>query len=257
MINDRPIGVFDSGIGGLTVLSELITRLPNESFIYLGDTARIPYGTRSKTTIKKFSLQLVEFLLKRKVKALVVACNTICAAALDEIRKRSPVPVIDVIAPTLSAARKVARGGRVAVIGTRATIASGVYKTKLAVACPLFVPLVEEGWGDDLATELIAAKYLRALRAKHPTVLILGCTHYPVMREVISKVIGPGVTIVQSGLPVARELRRVLAEKNLANRGKKRPNEFYVTDDPGRAAAAAKRFFGGDLPGIIKQGIIE
>lgn len=247
-INDQPIGIFDSGLGGLTVAKAIIEELPNENIIYLGDTARIPYGTRSREVITKFALELVRFLLKKNVKYLVIACNTISANALDAIKKISPVPVIDVIAPTIAAV-----AGRAGVIATSSTIASRAY-SKMAVvsqACPLFVPLAEEGITSGVAVEAITRGYLLALKKAKIDTLILGCTHYPLLHRVIAKTMGDKVRLIESGPSTAKKLREILAQKGLLRTGSKPSYLFYFTDAPERVAKIASKFFGRPLPGEI------
>lgn len=227
--NNLPIGIFDSGVGGLTVAKEISKLLPNESFIYLGDTARIPYGTRSKVTIQKFALELVNFLLKQKVKCLVIACNTISANALEEIKRISPVQVFDVISPVLS---KI--DSNTTVIATRATINSGKYPCK-GKACSLFVPLVEEGLADSEIALLAAKHYLGDLDLH---TLILGCTHFPIMRKTIKKTIGKDVKLIDPGEELARKLKDTLE----LNDG---PSEktFFVTDNVEKAREVAGYFW--------------
>jgi glutamate racemase len=257
-MNDLPIGVFDSGIGGLTVLKELIKRFPRESFIYLGDTARVPYGTRDKETIKRFSIELVDFLLKQKVKALVVACNTMSSVALSEIKNRSTVPVIDVISPTVKLAAKNARD-KIGIIGTRATINSRAYEKAFqelgvkieARECPLFVPLIEEGVIDSKATEIIAKTYLDGLKVDY---LVLGCTHYPLLSKVIQKVIGKKVRLIDSAHPTADALRNLLSSSDLSADSNIKPSyKFYVTDDTKKTEEVARLFFDNKLPAKLQK----
>lgn len=226
--SDLPIGIFDSGVGGLTVAKEIVRVLPNESFIYLGDTARVPYGTRSKETIKKFALELAKYLLKRKVKCLVVACNTISANALDEVRKISPVGVFDIISPVLKDITP-----KTGVIATRATIRSGVYPCP-GVAAPLFVPLVEEGFANTDASLLVARKYLSGLDGIDS--LILGCTHFPMMRETIRKVIK--AEIIDPAQALAKHLEEKIVKSTIPAK-----LEFLVTDDLSRAREVASNFW--------------
>lgn len=247
----RPIGVFDSGVGGLTVVREIIKTLPHESLIYLGDTARVPYGTRSREVVIGFALQLAKFLLSKNVKALVVACNTISANALSEIRAISPVPVIDVVSPTIAQARRISKRGKIGVIATTSTINSGAYArvAKIAQACPLFVPLAEEGMADHPATDLLARGYLSGLADKHIDTLILGCTHFPILRSAIAKAIGNNIQLVESGKPTALALQKVLQENYLLQDVTKPSYEFLFTDAPEKVAKVAEKFLGGKLPG--------
>lgn len=239
-MNNLPIGVFDSGIGGLTVLKELIKTLPQESFIYLGDTARVPYGTRDKQTIANFALELVDYLLKKNVKALVVACNTISATCLEEIKKISPVPVIGVIEPTVELAVEKIKGKRIGVIGTRATIRSQSYELRIKSlnkkievilrACPLFVPLVEEGLFDSLATRIIAEDYLKIFKVKKVDALILGCTHYPLLKDLIQEIMGD-VLIIDSAQATAQVLEKTLDDQALLSSNTTSSVTVYLTDE--------------------------
>ncbi|MBI4036014.1 glutamate racemase [Candidatus Daviesbacteria bacterium] len=260
--NNSPIGIFDSGIGGLTVTKEIVKLLPHESIIYIGDTARVPYGTRSKEVITKFAKQLVNFLLKRKVKFLVVACNTISSVALDEIKKISPVPVIGVIIPAAKKATEETKNKKIGVIGTQGTIASYAYEKEIkkinlkikvvATACPLFVSLAEEGLGDHPAAKLLAKDYLEEIISSGVDILILGCTHYPLLLETIRNVVGPKVNIVDSAVPTAQQLKITLENNNLLSDSKEPTLEFYVTDAPDRVYQIASRFFGKKLKGLKK-----
>lgn len=236
---DRPIGVFDSGIGGLTVVGELLRQLPDESVLYLGDTARVPYGPRGRDTIIGFALELAEFLLERQVKALVIACNTVSATAADQIRAISPVPVFDVVNPTVRAAVRATRSGSIGIIGTVTTVRSGIYRTLarairddvevLGEACPLFVPIAEEHLEHHAVARLMAEEYLRPFKGTDVDTLILGCTHYPLLRDVIQEEMGPEVRLIDSAEPTIAELREALAERGLLRRGEAR-HEFCVTD---------------------------
>lgn len=259
-MNSSPIGVFDSGIGGLTVTKEIVKILPNESIIYLGDTARVPYGTRGKEVIKKFALELANFLLKRKVKFLVIACNTISATCLDEIKRISPVPVLGVIKPAVNQALETTTTKAVGVIGTRATISSRVYEKELgkkikvvACACPLFVPLAEEGLIEHDATKLIASKYLKMFTDSEIDTLILGCTHYPILKKIIQESVGLRVKLVDSAKPTAEELAKLLRDKKLMAENNNPKLEFFVTDAPQRVYQVASRFFGQNLVNQIKK----
>ncbi len=263
MASNLPIGIFDSGIGGLTVVKAIIKLLPRESIIYLGDTARVPYGVRDKKTITKFSLELTRFLLKQKVKALVVACNTISATSLKEIQKISPVPVIGVIEPTVLKALKASKTHRIGVIGTRATINSKAYEKKLilqdkklkiiARACPLFVPLAEEGFISHKASKLIADEYLRVYKNSQVDILILGCTHYPILKNLIQKTVGKNIQLIDSASPTAEALKKLLEEDNLVNAKNKPKIKFYVTDAPERVYKIANLFFDNKFPGKLEK----
>ncbi|MBI2018642.1 glutamate racemase [Candidatus Daviesbacteria bacterium] len=262
-MNNNPIGVFDSGIGGLTVAREIVKQLPHESIIYLGDTARVPYGTRSKEIVIKFALELANFLLRRKVKSLVVACNTISAVALDKIKNISPVPILDVIAPAVKKGVRATKNKRIGVIGTSGTIQSGAYALQIkkidprikvfSVSCPLFVPLAEEGLHKHQATRLIAKDYLDELVRLKIDTLILGCTHYPLLYDTITEILGPKVTLIDSAQPTIESLKKVLEEKGLISENNNPTYEFYVTDAPGRVYQVTRRFFGSKLKGKIKK----
>ena len=244
MGNNAPIGVFDSGVGGLTVAREIMRQIPDERMVYFGDTARLPYGTKSKETIIRYSRQIVRFLNTKKVKAIVVACNTATAQALEEIKKELDIPIIGVIDAAARVASKVTLNGRIGVVGTTGTIESGMYTTALkeydpqvqvyGKACPLLVSLVEEGWLHDSITEEVVSRYLKDLEYKSIDTLILGCTHYPLIRSTFKKVAGENVTLVNPAYETAMELDSLLAEKGLrcdsdvALAGKK--YEFYVSD---------------------------
>ncbi|HAM34486.1 MAG TPA: glutamate racemase [Elusimicrobia bacterium] len=250
----RPIGVFDSGIGGLTVFKALSRRMPEEDLIYFGDTAHVPYGSKSKETVTRYSLEVAGFLASLRIKALVVACNTSSALALDEVARRLKMPVLGVIKPGAQAAAAATRNGQVGIIGTEATIASGAYTAALrarlprvrvrAVACPLFVPLVEAGWWGHRATVLVARHYLAGLQRAGIDTLILGCTHYPLLKGVIRRVVGPRVRLIDSAEQTAIETEKLLLRLGLrrgAGRGKRR---FFVSDAPRRFLKLARRLLG-------------
>lgn len=266
-MNNNPIGVFDSGIGGLTVVKEILKELPNESIIYLGDTARVPYGTRSKEVITKFAIELTNFLLKRNVKCLVVACNTISAVALEEIEKICPVPVIGVVKSAVKKAVRITKNKKIGVIGTRGTIQSKAYALEIAdidpkvevfsVSCPLFVSLVEEGLYQHKATRLVAEDYFKDFVGSDIDTLILGCTHYPLLYGIIAEIVGPSVTLIDPAKPAAEELKELLKEKNLINKKHKFKNEFFVTDAPDRVYNVARSFLGQALDGKLKKVILE
>ena len=226
---NAPIGVFDSGVGGLTVAREIMRQIPNEKIVYFGDTARGPYGSKSKETITRFSRQIVRFLETQKVKAIVVACNTASAYALDELEKEVDIPIIGVVRPGAKVAANATKNGKIGVIGTEGTISSGIYasyikqiKSDVEVigkACPLFVPLVEEGLWEDPVTDEIAKRYLAELSHldKDIDTLILGCTHYPLIRSTLGRIMGEKVTLVNPAYETARELKELLIEKELLN----------------------------------------
>jgi glutamate racemase len=262
--SQRPIGVFDSGLGGLTVLRALHERLPHEDLIYFGDTARVPYGTKGARTVQLFAWQDARFLLSLGVKQVIVACNTASAFALDDLAARSPVPVLGVIEPGVAMALARSRGGSIGVIGTRGTIASGRYQAGLSAhvdcarivarPCPLFVPLVEEGLDEHPLVELACREYLTELRRAAVDTLILGCTHYPLLKPAIARFMGPEVSLVDSAEALATAAAASLAEGGLLRAGAAAPTAptgapsgrltFYLSDIPWVFAEAAARFLG-------------
>jgi len=255
MKKTSPIGVFDSGLGGLTVFKVLARRMPEESLIYFGDTAHVPYGSKSPEAIARFSSEVAKFLAGRGIKLLVVACNTSSAWALPAIRKAVKVPVIGVIDPGARAALGVSRGGRIGVIGTEATVKSEAYVKAIkklkknarvsSAACPLFVPLVEEGWWTGDVVEAVAKKYAAPLKAAKADTVILGCTHYPYLKPVLAKVLGSRVRLIDSAEETARETESVLCKLGLrAPRGRKGRREFYASDAPERFGRLARRMLG-------------
>lgn len=267
-MENRPIGIFDSGIGGLTVVRAIWKELPQENLIYLGDTARVPYGTRGREVISRFALQLAKFLLKKKVKALVIACNTISSTCFTQIKTlASPIPVIDAISPAAFEAVKTTKTRAIGVIGTNATIRSGAYEKQikkvdpqikiLSAACPLFVPLAEEGLSGHPATRLLAQDYLKPFFKTDIDTLILGCTHYPLLKRDISEVLNHQIAIIDSAKPISLVLKKVLEEKKLLNQASKPDYEFLVTDAPNRVFQIAQRFFGGKLPKTVKNVSLE
>ena len=259
---DRPIGVFDSGIGGLTVLKALTDALPGEDFIYLGDTARLPYGTKSNEVIIRYSKENTEFLLAKGIKMLVVACNTSSAVALDAIASETMVPVIGVIEPGARAAVKASRNGKIGVIGTEATIASSAYtraiqslgkKSEIYTrACPLLVPLAEEGWIDNEVAERTVAHYLESLKQSGIDTLLLGCTHYPLLRAMFARVLGASVRIVDSATATAVEVGDRLRMLRLAKRGADGSQSFFVTETPDRFVRVGRRFLGPQVESAVR-----
>jgi glutamate racemase len=257
-MNSAPIGIFDSGIGGLTVARAIYEHLPHESTIYFGDTARVPYGPKSPETVTRYSLEILRWLLAQGVKAVVVACNTSTAHALRPLQQATEVPVLGVIKPGARAAIAAGGGGPIGVIGTAGTIASDAYRrainalapglTVIQRACPLFVPLVEEGWFDHPATELVAADYLEELRAAQVRSLVLGCTHYPLLKPLLHRVMGPQVSLIDSGQATATALETILVEKNLlAAPHAAARHRFVVSDDEARFRLVGSRFVGEKL----------
>ncbi len=260
----RPIGVFDSGIGGLTTVRELFARLPRESVVYFGDTARLPYGNKSKDTITRFSVEIASFLVRQHVKCVVVACNTASSHALEALRERFGVPVIGVIEPAARAAVAASPRGRIGVVGTLATVGSNAYTEAIAQlapravvqqrACPLFVPLVEEGWLDHSVTKLVAEEYLAELKAADLDSMILGCTHYPLLAPLLRAAMGASVKLVDSGAEAAHATAELLAARGLlAPAGGPAPqHHFYLSDEPRRRSFArvAESFLGRGLPKV-------
>ncbi len=256
-----PIGIFDSGVGGLTVLRAVRDRLPHESVIYLGDTARVPYGTKSPATIERYAVEDASFLVEKGVKMLLVACNTASAMARERLRAEFQIPLLSVLGPGARMAARVTRNGRVGVIATEATIESGAYARAIedasgdkqveifARACPLFVPLVEEGETDSAITRLVAEQYLAPLRAQEIDTLVLGCTHYPLLKRVIGETMGSAVTLVDSAEATAEETAHVLAQHGLLNQVPgASSSEFYVTDAARRFHRIAEKILGEPLP---------
>ncbi|GLC26611.1 glutamate racemase [Roseisolibacter agri] len=253
-----PIGVFDSGIGGLTVAREIMRQLPTESIVYFGDTARVPYGPKSPDTVRRYSHEIAEFLRGEGVKAIVIACNTATAHALPMLRAEQPLPVIGVVEPGARAAVGASRGGTVGVIGTMGTIASGAYERAiralrhdvavLGQPCPLFVPFVEEGWLSHEATRLVAHEYLDALRDRSMDTLVLGCTHYPLLKPLIGEVVGRSVRLIDSAEETAAETGRVLVSRGLAAPAGTTPrHRFIASDAPDHFSRMAQRFLGAPL----------
>ncbi|HVA80892.1 MAG TPA: glutamate racemase [Candidatus Binataceae bacterium] len=259
---DRPIGVFDSGIGGLTVLRALVDAMPTEEFIYLGDTARLPYGTKSNEVIARYSRENSEFLLARGIKLLVVACNTSSAVALEQIAGATMVPVIGVIEPGARAAVRASRSGRIGVIGTEATIASGAYTRILRQlrpgaevytrACPLLVPLAEEGWVDNEVAERTVAFYLESLKQSGIDTLLLGCTHYPLLVRMFQRVLGAGVRVVDSASATADAVRAKLSAEQLVRRHGIGRQSFFVTESPDRFIRVGRAFFGPGVESAVR-----
>jgi len=266
-----PIGIFDSGVGGLTVYKALHERLPNERFVYLGDTARVPYGTKSLATVERYAVENSKFLEAHGIKLLVVACNTASALALPAIRKAIKVPVIGVIEPGSRAAVEIARGGNIGVIATEATVQSHAYAKAIASmgatgrvierACPLFVSLAEEGWADSDVTRIVARDYLSDLNNTNLVALVLGCTHYPILKDTISDTVGTAVKLIDSGAATARDVESLLESSDLTHEdalGLYQERElcddldhFYVTDAAERFAKVAERFLGA-APSILE-----
>lgn len=255
--HDAPIGVFDSGLGGLTVAHAIMRQLPGESLVYFGDTARVPYGPKSPDTVRRYSREIVAFLLEQHVKAIVVACNTATAHALPVLDAELSIPVIGVVGPGARAAVRATRTGRIGVIGTEGTIKSGAYvrainaesPTALVTArsCPLLVPLVEEGWTDHEATRLIAREYLAPFLRDEVDTLVLGCTHYPLLKPMIAEIVGPQVRLIDSAEETAADTRRMLAEHDIASTAAEGRYRFVASDDPQQFLELGQRFFGDTI----------
>jgi glutamate racemase len=253
-----PIGVFDSGIGGLTVVRELFRHAPREAILYFGDTARVPYGTKSPAVVRVFARQDARFLLTHRVKMIVVACHTVSSIALDELSREATVPVLGVVEPGIRAGLDATRNGRIGVIGTRATVLSGAYERGFKAlrpdlrvftqACPLFVPLVEEGWLDEDVTVRTAEKYLAPVLKARIDTLVLGCTHYPLLKPVLHRLLGDGVTLIDSAEETAKAVRARLDETGLASDGPPGPEpRFFVSDIPHHFRSVGALCLGRDL----------
>lgn len=263
LLRNAPIGVFDSGVGGLTVAREIMRQIPNEKIVYFGDTARVPYGSKSKETVTKYSRQIVRFLQTQEVKAIVVACNTASAYALSALEKEIDIPMIGVVKPGAKVAAATTKNGRIGVIATEGTIHSQIYSTYIkkintqvnviGKACPLLVPLVEEGLLEDPVTDEIAQRYLSELIDIDIDTLILGCTHFPLIRSTLGKIMGDKVTLVNPAYETARGLKELLEKEDLLNRKKSGLGEnkyrFFVSDDPEKF----KRFANA----IVKYGVLS
>ncbi len=288
-ISDRPIGVFDSGVGGLTVMKEIMLQLPEENVLYIGDTARVPYGIRSAETVTRYSLEMVDFLVGKGIKLLVVACNTASAVALTAIKKRFDIPVVGVIEPGARGAMEATRSKKIGVIGTEGTIKSNSYVhainalygnkpivitehgtirfdryfevniedlTIFTKACPLFVPLAEEGWSSNDVAVLTAQHYLEGLKREPIDTLVLGCTHYPLLKDVIAGVMGADIALIDSAQETVKELRRTLIQYGIENTSHTEPlRRFYVTDAPERFIKVGERFLGEKIEHIEKINI--
>lgn len=266
--NSKPIGVFDSGIGGLTVVKRLSTVLPNEHIIYFGDTARVPYGSKSNSTVIEYSIQDTNFLLHKNVKLVVVACNTASSIALPELQKKFEVPIIGMIMPGANMAAEKSKNGKIGVIGTRATINNQAYSkaikkidNKIEVyekACPLFVPLAEEGWTHHRATYEIAEEYLKELKSHHVDTLVLGCTHYPILSDVIREVIGAKVTLIDSGVAAAEVVKNEIHKRGLqTNETDHGTLDLFVSDIPTKFQEVAELFLGKKVKSALKIDLDE
>ena len=264
----QAIGIFDSGVGGLTVLREIMRTLPQEDTVYFGDTARVPYGTKSPETVTRYAVEIASFLLRRDIKLLVVACNTASAVALPTLKRHLSIPVVGVIEPGARRAVEVTRNGRIGVIGTAGTIRSSAYTRAikrlkadsevLTRACPLFVPLAEEGWTDNQVARLTAHSYLQELKEAGVDTLVLGCTHYPLLRPVISEIMGPAVTLVDSAEETARTVAVILDGRKLLRPASEEGNHnYFVSDIPAGFVRVGNRFLGGRLGDVFQVSLAE
>jgi len=267
-MKELPIGIFDSGVGGLTVAAEIMNILPAENIIYFGDIARTPYGSKSPETVKRFSIEIVNFLIKQRVKMIVVACNTASSLALGVLKEKFSLPIIGVIKPGVLKAVKSTRSKRIGVIGTQATISSNAYLDAiksidvsihvLSQPCPLFVPLVEEGWLEHEVTKLIAKEYLAPLKENQIDTLILGCTHYPFLKGILQEVMGDGVVLVDSAIEVAQETKKILTQNNLLCQQNSNPSyKFYVSDASSKFVEIGKILLGKKIRVVTQVEISE
>lgn len=263
---DQPVGVFDSGVGGLTVLRELVAALPSERFMYLGDTARVPYGTKSRDTVARYAIEIANHLIAAyDIKMLVVACNTASSMALPVLRKIYRIPVVGMVDPCVRRAARLARKSSIGVIGTTGTVRSGAYEEALRAAvpaarivsraCPLLVSLAEEGWVDHPVARAVVSEYLAPFREDPPDALILGCTHYPVLKGAIRDVLGGGTVLIDSGEEAARVVDILLSEGGMKRTGKAGGATFLVTDDPERFARVGAFFFGAPLENVERANL--
>ena len=258
----KSIGVFDSGVGGLTVVKELIRQLPFEDIVYFGDTARVPYGIKSKETIIRFSIENILFLLKQDVKLICVACNTVSSVALPIIRNHFRVPIIGVLTPGVREAVYATQNRRIGVIGTNSTIKSRAYEKEIkqlnplvkvtALTCPLFVPFVEEGWLSGKVVLEVARTYLKPLKSAGVDTVILGCTHYPLLKSVIKEVLGEKVELIDSARQVGMEVKKILSVEGLLNKERRGRHKFYVSDNPEWFMGLAERFLGQKVKDVSK-----
>jgi len=259
----KPIGVFDSGIGGLTVVKRLSSTLPNESIVYFGDTARVPYGSKSNSTVIEYSIQNTKFLLQKNIKALVVACNTASSIAIPDLKKMFDIPIIGMIEPGSMMALEKSKSNKIGVIGTRATVGNLAYSKEIKKLngaaqviekpCPLFVPLAEEGWIKHQATFEIAEEYLKELREIGIDTLVLGCTHYPILSEVIQQVVGKNVELIDSGVASSEVIKTELEKLNLLSElNNSGVQEFYVSDIPTKFKEVAELFLGREIDHVHK-----
>ena len=266
-MRDRGIGVFDSGVGGLTVVREIMRLLPEERIVYLGDTARLPYGSKSPKVVDKFSSQALRFLLKQDLKLIVIACNTVSALSLRKLRKSSPLPLIGVLESGAKRGIEVTRNGIIGVIGTKATIRSRAYpklirsldpKVKvISRSCPLLVPLVEEGWSKSKITYQVASIYLKPLLRQNIDTLILGCTHYPLLKGIFQDIVGEKVVLVDSAQEVAKKVKELLRRRNIRKRGGSPEHTFYISDISRRFVHMGRQILGRELNNLREVNLEE
>lgn len=265
--NNKSIGIFDSGVGGLTVAKEVLSKIPDESIIYLGDTARVPYGTKSKRTIIKYAESNVNFLLSKGIKILIVACNTASAHAVTLLKEKLEIPVLGVIEPGVKKAAAITKNGKIGIIGTPSTIKSNAYQSKLleinpeleifSKACPLFVPIAEEGWQKSDVAMLTTEKYLSELKDSGIDVLILGCTHYPLLKDTISKFMGKNVSLIDSAEETAFVADKILNNENIRTKAKdSKQDEYFLTDTADTFIKVAKNFLGENITEVKVVDII-
>jgi len=258
-----PIGIFDSGIGGLTVVKRIISMLPNENIVYFGDTARVPYGSKSNSTVVEYATQDAQFLINKNVKLIIVACNTASSVALDTLQNKYDIPIIGMIEPGSKLALEKTKNGRIGVIGTNSTINNKAYSEQLneldkglkiiEKSCPLFVPIAEEGWLDHEATKLIAMEYLQDFIDADVDTLILGCTHYPLLAETIQKIMGESVSLIDSGFAASLQVENYLEGRGVRNDSVQLgTKQFYVSDLPNKFKSIAERFLGSEVNQIKK-----
>jgi glutamate racemase len=258
------IGIFDSGFGGLSVMRAIRAALPNENLVYCGDTARLPYGSKSADTILRYSIENATFLAAQGIKLLVVACNTVCAVAFEELQRLFSIPIIGIIHPAVEEVVKVTRNGQIAILGTRMTIHKGVHQQQIAqqlphaevtsISCPLFVPLVEEGYCEHPLAEMVVQEYLRPLKRKEIDTVLLGCTHYPLLQTWIQKELGPHVTLVDPAVKCAENLRDLLQRNELDNLQKDLPHyQFFVSDDPEKFRLLGKTFLNYPIEHVMSK----
>ena len=266
-MNDKPIGIFDSGLGGLTVLNAVHKLLPEENLIYFGDSGRAPYGTKARETVIKYTFQDINFLLRQNVKMIVIACNTASACSLESVKSAYDIPLVEVVGPGARAATKATKTGHIGVIGTPATIASGVYERAIQEimprcrcekkACPLFVPLVEEGWWDHEISRMVAEEYLKDMKAAGVDSVVLGCTHYPLLAGVIQQVMGSGVTLINSAREVALAVQESLERSGTQRKAGAAPGQirFYTSDSVDKFASLAGSFLNSPVSSVEKVDI--